>query len=136
MSDTRFALRLPTVSQKTAFQCLGWRPTRRANPLSTLRGYAVFELPSSLVFHEVTVCSSGRAHWVAMPARLAMTPDYFPHGVGTNARWETLISFRGREARKQFSDLAISALLTTVPDALDPDSTARAWSAEEGYGDL
>jgi len=71
-----------------------------------------------------------------MPARLAMTTDYIPHGVGINARWETLISFRDREARKRFSDFAISALLTAVPDALDPDSGAGPWSAEEDYGDL
>ena len=96
-------------------RCLGWKPVRRANPNSSLRGYAAFEMPSGLIFNEVTVCSSGRVHWVQLPARLRMDINYVPHGVGANAIWEILIEFRDGETRRRFSRDCIRALLESNP---------------------
>ena len=39
--------------------CIGWRPVRRDNPASTLRGHVDVELASGLILNDIPVSNTG-----------------------------------------------------------------------------
>ena len=83
---------------------------------NSLRGFAEVQMPSGLIFHDVSInCTAGR--WWASPASKPVLDRDGKHKRDLSGRGEYLpiVSFASRELRDLFSDAVISALRDFEP---------------------
>src|SRR3954470_20231517 len=83
-------------------------------PKNTLLGFVSIEVPSGVIFKEVSLHEKNGSRWINLPSRAWSKPD------GTTG-YQPLIDFRDSRARTRFQDealLAINKLLAEQGDSL------------------
>jgi hypothetical protein len=83
----------------------------------TLRAFFAAEMPSGVVFHELSLHTRGGKWWVSFPARPIVIDGTVQREASGKTRYgPPLISFATRAARDRFTDQVLAALRASQPE--------------------
>jgi hypothetical protein len=97
---------------------VSWEPFVK----SSLRGFAVIELPNGLLIHDVPLLYSHSKAWTALPAKPPIDGDSgHKRDASGKPTYTKIPEWRNRELSNRFSEALVALLCSTHSDALGRD---------------
>jgi len=85
---------------------------------NSLRDFAIVELPSGMVVHDVSIHERDGERWGSPPGKPTLSRDGTPlHGADGKLRCASTIAFATRARRNAFSAVIVEALRAQRPEA-------------------
>lgn len=86
---------------------------------NSLRGFAVVELPSGIVIHDISLHNSHGKTWAAMPAKPQMDGAGAIRQIDGKTQYKKIVEWRDRDLSDRFSVMVCDLVREQHPKALD-----------------